>query len=263
MLKKIKQTNKFLVSGGLLFLFIAFLFVDVATAAKYEEKITPKERAVFAFFRAAGTAPDYDFWIKSNSIFKGMPEKHQSSYVLDETLRLGRGYSAYNEDEDLLVLTINVIAKYISTIDGEQPRIVFEFFQAEEAYVPTFSYPYGVDVVTLIISRLAAFAGVSLNEDQNNSLLSKIPYKDDYFDAKIVVHVRISSADTKKSMIVDDVKQWFMIGEIAYLKCEVAGFMGKDRLLWDYVAPWYKEMFEQKNMPEEAKYPHPYDLFKD
>lgn len=263
MLEKIKKINKFILYAGFSCICLVPLFSGIALADQYEEKTTPKERAVFAFFRAAGSAPDYDFWIKTKGRYEALPEKSRDAYVLNEILRLGRGYSAYDADEDLLELTINVIVKYISAVDDEQPRITFEFFQADEAYVPTFAYPYGEDVISLIIDRLASFANVPLNEAQNNTLLPKIPYEDDYFDAKLIVHVRVDRADTEKPIMVHGVEQWLMIGDVAYLKCEVVGFMGRDRVLWDFVAPWYEEIFEQKNTPEEEKYPHPYDLFKD
>ena len=262
MLEKTKKINSFLMSIGLLFVFLVSFSANMALSAEEEAGTTLKERAVFAFFRAAGTAPDYDFWIKSGGQYDAMPEKHRDAYVLDEMLRLGRGYSSYDADEDLLELTMNVIVKYVPGEEGEKPRIIFEFFQVEEAYIPTFSYPYGEDVVSLIIDRLAAFSNVELNETQNEALLPKIPYEEEYFDAKLVAHVRIKSADTKKPVIADGAKQWLMIGDAAYLKCEVAS-MGRNRMLWDYVAPWYEETLKRKNMPEEEKYPHPYDLFKD
>lgn len=262
MLEKTKKINNFLL--GIVFLLFCFtpLFLNTAIAVEYKERITPKERAVFSFFRKAGRAPDYDFWIKSSGMFSGVSDKNRASYILDETLRLGRGYSSYDEDEDLLELTIYVIAKYISATEDAKPRITFEFFQTEEAYVPTFSYPYGEDAITLIIDRLAVFANIPLDEDHSEAILSKVPYKDEYFDAKLVIHVRVSSADINRPIIVDDVTQWMMVGEVAYLECEAVNG-ADDHLLWDYVAPWYVGILEKKNMPEEEKYPHPYDLFKD
>ncbi|PCI55436.1 MAG: hypothetical protein COB36_07380 [Alphaproteobacteria bacterium] len=262
MLEKIKKTNNFLQSIGFLFVFLVSFSANMALATEHEEKTTPKERAVFAFFRAAGTVPDYDFWIKSSGRYNALSENHKTAYILDEILRLGRGYSAYDADEDMLELKINVIVKYISGTEDKKPRITFEFFQVDEAYVPTFSYPYGDDVISLIIDRLAAFSNVPLDDAQKETLLPKVPYVDEYFDAKLIVHVRVSRAETEKPIITNGVKQWLMIGDVAHLKCEVE-YMGKNRLLWDFVAPWYEEAFEEKNRPEEEKYPHPYDLFKD
>ena len=262
MLEKIKKTTHFLQGIGVLLVFLVSFSAHIVLAAEQEKQTTPKERAVFAFFRAAGTAPDYDFWIKSSSRYNAMPENHKNAYMLDEMLRLGRGYSAYDPNENMLELKINVIVKYISGEEDEPPRITFDFFQVDEAYVPTFAYPYGEDVISLIIDRLAAFSNVRLDEAQNATLLPKIPYVDEYFDAKLIVHVRVSRAETKKPIITNGVRQWLMIGDVAHLKCEV-GYMGRDRLLWDFVAPWYEEALEEKNKPEESKYPHPYDLFKD
>lgn len=254
------------ISRFLLCMMFTLLLSPQSVFAKnyFETKITPEEQAVFSFFRAADVAPNYDFWIMSRPEYKALSSAKQETYLLKELLRLGRGYGLHDRDKDLLELRINVSAKYISAADGNEPRIAFRLLNASEAYIPTFNYPYGYDTISLVINRLAIFSNISLTEEQNETLLKKIPYKDEFFDATLNVHVRVSHADTENPIRKRNGTQWLMVGEIAYLKCEADSYYsGQKHMLWDYVAPWHEEGFRLKNMPEEEKYPHPFDLYKD
>ncbi len=249
-------------------LYISFSILAFASSAvakpPHELRVTPKEQAVFAFFRALNSSPDYDYWIKSKSTYKSLPSKSQERYLLNETLRLGGGFGSFDQDIDLLELKINVSAIYIPAKDGVKPRVLFEFFNNSKNYTPTFNYPYGDEVLSLIINRLELYSDMLLNEKQNAAVLKKIPYQDKFFDAALTIHVRVDKANYKKPIAKDPVVQWLMIGEIAYLKCDVISYeTGRKYMLWDYVAPWHKEVFRMKNMTEEEKYPHPFDLFKD
>ncbi len=241
-------------------------YTTTVMATNWDEvDVTEKEKAVFAYFRAANIPPDYDFWIQSQPTYRALPEENQERYLIDEMLRLGRGYSLYSNENDTLNIQTNIITKYITTEDDEQkPRLVFNFFDSEDQYVPTFDYPYGNNTVSLIINNFAYFSNLKLEEAQDNLIQERIPYKDDYFDAVLDIRIRVRYVDFNRSIRRKTGTQWIMVGEIAYIKCTVDSFFGqKDAVLWDYVAPWYDEEFKQSTMPEEEKYPHPYDLFKD
>ncbi len=258
------QNNK----AFLLYLIITLLVFIQAIPAHANiysnNKITQKEKAVFAFFKALGSSPDYDYWIKSNPSYRSLPDKSKERYLLSEKLRLGGGYGSFDRNIDLLELRINVSAKYIPAKNGEKARVLFEFFDSSDNYIPTFNYPYANDSLSLVVNSLASFSDMALNEKQNQAVLKKIPYEDEDFDATLTLHVRVSRANYRKPISEKPVKQWLMIGEIAYLKCDVNSYKeGNQYMLWDYVAPWYEEIFRIKNMPEEEKYPHPFDLFKD
>lgn len=243
---------------------MVFIYAYPVMASINKNQVTKKEQAVFAFFRALGSAPDYDYWIKSKPTYKSLPTKNQENYLLNETLRLGGGYGSFDQDIDLLELKINVSAIYSPAVDGKKPRILFEFFKSSRNYTPTFNYPYGDEILSLVINKLALYSDMELNEKQNEAVLKKIPYEDKYFDATLIVHVRVDKANYKKPIKTKPVKQWLMVGEIAYLRCDVSSYeTGRKYMLWDYVAPWHEEVFRMKNMPEEGKYPHPFDLFKD
>ncbi|MGH1404255.1 MAG: hypothetical protein ACRBDL_08415 [Alphaproteobacteria bacterium] len=231
-----------------------------------EVDVTEKEKAVFAYFRAANIPPDYDFWIQSQGTYNALPEAKQERYLIDEMLRLGRGYSLYDNERDILNIQASIISKYIpGNEDSPSPRLIFDFFNADEQYIPTFDYPYGTDSISLIVNNLAHFSNLKLKEAQDTVIKERIPYQNDYFDAVIDLRIRVRYVDFARSIRKRNGNtQWVMVGEIAYIKCTVNSFFGqKDADLWDYVAPWYEDELRLATMPDEEKYPHPYDLFKD
>ncbi len=249
-------------------LVILLLFIQsnsvIAQNGYYETTVTPEEQAIFAFFRAAEEAPDYDLWIKSKSKYKNLPESKKEGFLIKEIMRLGQGYGAFDIDTDLIEIKINTVSKYIPAKDGKPARITFRFLNLGNNEIPTFNYKFGDGYISMIINKFAFFSNLKLSPEKDKVIRDKIPYEDDEFDTELEVHLKISSADYKNFKIVRDKRQWFMIGEIAYIKCSVDSYYTQQNyILWDYVAPWYEQAFRIKNMPEEEKYPHPYDLFKD
>ncbi len=230
----------------------------------YSTKVTPKEQAIFAFFRASGDPPDYDAWIKSKSTYKDLPESKKEVYMIKEIMRLGQGYGVFDVDTDLIEIKVNTLSKYVPEKDGEPAHITFRFLNLAGTETPTFNYKFGDGYISMIINKLDFFANLKLSPEKDKALRDKIPYENDEFDTELEIHLKISSADYKDFKMVKNKKQWLMAGEIAYIKCNVDSYYNQQNyILWDYVAPWYEQAFRIKNMPEEEKYPHPYDLFKD
>ena len=255
--------------SALLVFVLSLAFITFATPVKAEEyfdtKITPEEQAIFAFFRAANAPPEYEYWITSSATYRVLDDKRKEDYLIKEMLRLGRGYGLYDPDTDVLELKTPVIVKYYpAKKEGEKPHLKFRFFNLEKENIPTFDFPFGPNTVSLIVENLNVFSDLVLSEEQDQAVRSKIPYENDEFDANLIVHTQVYKADYKNPVEKDSKwLRWVMIGKIAYIKCEVDSFYTQQKLtLWDYVSPWYEEQFRVKNMPEEEKYPHPYDLFK-
>ncbi len=231
-----------------------------------EDVVTSEERAIYAFFYAAGVFPDYEYWIKESDAYKSLPKdrKVRENYFIKESLRLGRGYSAYDWHSDVLKLTTNVVVKYHSPKDGHDPKITYRFFNLRNDGVPTFNFAFGSGTVSLVVSSLKAFSSLNLSEDEDKVVSQKVPYDDDEFDATLEFYVKPGKADYKNPIRQGRKYHWVMSGDVAYIRCVYrSNYSGQDVVLWEYIAPWYEEAYRLKNMPEDEKYPHPYDLFKD
>lgn len=257
------------------FIFILVICIITQITAIYAQynqtptqEITPEERAVFAFFRAADEAPDFDAWIKSKPEYKALPKNRKHDYFVNEMMRLGGGYGDFDAEKDVLKLHLNIVSRYMpekEKEDGEteKPKIGFRILNSTESYTPTFDFPFREDKISMIINNFATFSMLSLDEKQSTALKEKIPYEKDEFDSDLEIWVRVTRAEFKNPIKHKDHKQWIMVGEIAQIKNIYNSSYGAEPiLLWDYVAPWYEETLRIQNMPEEEKYPHPFDLFK-
>ncbi len=244
--------------------FAASAHVHAGEEGYFSTKITPEEQAVFAFFRAAEEAPDYEYWVTSKLEYQALPKQKKDDYLVKEIMRLGHGYGMYDLDTDLLEIKVNVVSSYVAAKDDEPAYIQYRFMNIDDGATPTFNYRFGMGFISMIIDRLDFFSKVELTPEKDAILREKIPYEDDEFDTELEIHVRVSNANYKDFKEVDGIKQWIMMSEIAYIKCEVDSYYTRQTyILWDYVAPWHEDAFRIQNMPEEEKYPHPYDLFKD
>ncbi|MBI1300554.1 MAG: hypothetical protein GC137_02750 [Alphaproteobacteria bacterium] len=231
------------------------------TSHAYEDvDISAEEKAVFSYFRAIGKAPDYNFWITTGYLLDNVSYDKQEEYVLNETLRLGNGFSQHNQNEHLMAVRFDVIARYISAKEGSQPRMTFRVFNAEESYIPTFNFEYGKDVISLVVENLALFSDIPLADAQNEAVTKKLPVQDEDFKATIELKVRASNKTTDKPLERGTNTTWLMVGDIAHLKCVFTNNQSQEVTLWDYVAPWYQEHHRLSQLSEEQKSPHPYDL---
>ena len=91
-----------------------------------------------------------------------------------------------------------------------------------------------------------------------------MPYQDEEYTARLFIEVKLIKADIERPIIHQNIYQWMMLGEVVYMRCQIIDptNMGQTKL-WEYISPWYEKEMRSKNVSEEEKYPHPYDLFKD
>ncbi len=251
-------------------IFFIFIFISAVplvnkTWAAYDNThISIREKGVFAFFKLAGTPPDFEHMIKDTQKYKSLPDADKEEYFINESIRLGTGYGRFDLEKDLLHIETIVSIRYTNPTEDKPAHFSFQFPNHNKDYIPTFSYPYAKkEWISLIINKLALFSDFPLKE-KDYELISKHLTSPDYsYDAMLTIDVKPAKADYSSPIKIGNIKQWIMIGEIAYMKCEVESEKtGTMQQLWYYVAPWYKEEYERMMMPEDMKYPHPYDLKK-
>ena len=229
-------------------------------------KITQKEKAVLGFFRLAGMAPDYESWIKAGPKYKSFPDKskEKTDFLIEETLRLGQGYSNFNPAKTLLEFNTLVITTYTPPTGNKPALFHFKFPSQTEDYIPVFEYPYGDNSIALVLNKFADFSTIKLTDDQYEKDLKTMPYQDEEYTARLFIEVKLIKSDLERPIVHQNIYQWMMLGEVVYMRCQIIDptNMGQTKL-WEYISPWYEKEMRSKNMSEEEKYPHPYDLFKD
>ncbi len=236
-----------------------------------EYKITEKDKAIFAFYNVRRKKPDYDFWLKTSSKYKNMPEKNKERFLVDEMLRLGQGFSYFDNNEETINIDAPIVVRYAPPKEGteeekaEQSKLSFQFAGANSSDIPSFEFPLGRDTVAIIANKLNFFSDLKLSEKQDTFIRSKIAEDKDTFIAKLELSLRptqINNSRTERKK--EGGTLWIMMSEIAYIKCVIKSKdSGQDEILWDYVAPWHKQQFDAINAKKtEAQAPHPYDIYK-
>lgn len=232
-----------------------------------EQKVTGEEKAVFAYFKLGKKSPDYEKWIQSSSGYKNTSEGKKIQYLLQESLRLDAGFGNYNLSEDPLIISLDVMVKITSPDKDNKSFLYTEFsgIDMSNDQIPSFNFPYADESVVLVVFEITRLGEMPLTPKQVENMTKQTDEKDSYFPAKLDLHIIPSEADHQTPVISDTGKiMWLMSGKIAYMRCSFDDMLHNvlDRQLWDYVAPWYKEIYDEKNKPKEIQYPDPFENLK-
>lgn len=228
-------------------------------------KLSENEKGVVGFFRIAGVAPDYEAWITATAAYNAIEdEKAREKFLVSESIRLGQGYSQFDPSQSFLKFSTDVIARYTEPADGKPGEFSFTFPEQEDNYTPVFPYPYGKNFIVLVINKFHEFSKLPLGQAEMEKVRRLMPYADEEYMAKLNLEVKLIRADYENPVVRNNIAQYMMLGDVAFISCEIVDPTSMRRTkAWEYVAPWYEEDFRLKNTPEEERYPHPYDLFKE
>lgn len=256
----------------LLIISLCVFFAPTIYAQTEEEdpslKTSGEEQAIFAYFKLLNKSPDYERWISFNPVYKGLSGKKQEKFFIQENLRLGRGFGMYDIEHDPLVISIDVDAKILPPTDDAPAKFNMEFLgvNMDEKQLPSFGFAYGPEEqIILVVFELAKLSEITLNANQFASISEKTDEFNSFFPAKLTLHIRPHEADDKNPVkSPEDKLLWLMSGKIAYMRCSYDDLRHReyDKQLWDYVAPWYKDIYDEKNISEEEKYPDPFAHLK-
>lgn len=254
----------------LLIILLCLFFAPIAHAQEDDPslKTTGEEQAIFAYFKLLNKSPDYERWISFNPTYKALSGKKQEKFLIQENLRLGRGFGLYDIEHDPLIITIDVNAQILPPTEDAPAKFNMEFLgvNIDDNQLPSFAFPYGSEEqIVLVVFELAKLSGITLNAKQFASISEKTDEFNSFFPAKLTLHIRPHEADGETPVQShDDQLLWLMSGKIAYMRCSFDDLRSReyDKQLWDYVAPWYKDIYDEKNIPEEEKYPDPFAHLK-
>lgn len=230
----------------------------------FDTKITDDEKAVFAFLRKGDVIPDYEALVKSGHIYRNTPLKYRDEILLQEELRLGRGYSEFNPDQHFLNVELPVYVKFLTKDSGEH-IVVFSLYDGGGPdKAPIFDYPYTHDQkILLLVDDIMTFAKLPVPDEQYGAIKDKARASEgEWFRSLLVMRVRVYKADSKMPQRVENEMGWVMYGKIAHIRCMLPPSYSGEVVLWDWVAPWHEATYKEETMPEDKKYPHPFDLFK-
>jgi hypothetical protein len=254
-------------------LLIALFSYAPIVCAEYEgvqepPAVTGEEKAIFAYFKLGKKSPDYEKWIKSSPGYKSSPSGKQIQYLIKESLRLDSGFGEYSLDNDPITIFLDIMAKVTSPDEHGKSYFISELSGVDfsNGQIPSFNFHYADDDVVLVVFDITKLGLMPLTPEQYKVITEKNNEIDSFYPAKLTLHIRPSEADHETPVFSDTGKtMWLMSGKIAYMRCSYDDLLHgeTDKQIWDYVAPWYKEIYDEKTKVKVVEYPDPFEILKE
>lgn len=226
-------------------LFCACL-VSVSALAEVRVDIADEEKPVFAFFKLARYAPDFEYWAQS---MRPGPEvqtpDQKAEFIETEVKRLQWGFGTYDEASEFLPLRVPVDLSLVER-NGKH-LIYYRLVGFGESDFPFFPFPYGEQAIGLLLKDLGRFNGVELSQVDYDRVGHH--FKDGVLRASLRMRVRPLKAEVNAPSVVDNINFWMLSGDVGYFSYELKQPEGGYERLMSYSAPWFmsdseRELFE-------------------
>lgn len=223
-----------------------FLMAISLSLPAYAQKknITGMEKGVLAFYKLSGMNPHFDKWVKTNltELYGNNPVP--TEIFEQEKLRLQYGLGTYDPEREILKINTTVLSQHISSNAKTYLASRFPGKAAQKA--PYFPYKAGHTWVAVIINNLEDYLVLELDKEDKQKISMLMPQHDQSTKLNMELHFRPVSAQSEPIQ-VDGLKQYPMLGEIAYLAFKKPALAGQkeDSVIWEYFAPWYRSADEQ------------------
>lgn len=231
----LKHKTIFLLAGLLL-----CLVFNAAPAHAQKKHLSSQEKGLIAFYKLSNLTPDFGLWIDRNAFFKSLPQPEQEAHIAEEKLRLQWGLGTYDPNKDLLSIETKVLGTYIEQNGKAYIAARFEINRP----IDDIQFPYNVnDIwVSAILKDLEHYMTMEISEDKR--ALVKQQFGADGAEIPLTLNARYKAVSAlEKPVVLDNVEQYIMMGEIAYwgISIDDKNNGGKNLKLWEYYAPWYMD----------------------
>ena len=223
-----------------LVLLAGFFPVRPAHALIETGKYSSGELVGFAFYKLAGTRPDFAKWITESEGYAQTSYNERSLYLQTHIYRLEEGFFAYHPDEDLITVTAIVPIRFPTLTQEEKLGRYANVKPIRIDNSDHYPFKIGDQQIAVIPQQFEKFSEILVkNHDYDNIL--KVMGGRTNIDKTLSATVRISfrpvKADTVTPMDIEGRPMWLMTADIG-------SFELWDQLdhnfLWSYSASWYK-----------------------
>jgi hypothetical protein len=209
---------------------------DVSHAQR--KTFTGQESGVLTFYKLSGLTPDFKSWIEATEKFSYVEPREQRQYMDEELLRLQWIIGTINPPHHYLNIQTEVEARILK--EGHQSAIAINFpgrISTAGVY-----FPYNVhDIwVAVILQNIEEFMLMPISPADYNRIRGYLPANEPVHKLSLnIVYRGVNAQDTPIKL--DNLEQYIMLGEIAHWSLELPAFhQSKDKMLWEYIAPWYR-----------------------
>lgn len=220
-------------------LFLTFVLLSLAVAtdarAQMREKPSSEEDVAIAFFKTAGTNPDFDLWAKGTQEYKTTAPARASEYLFREKQRLMRLWQKYDNQEPIIDVKAPVLLEVKTTTDekGDESYWMYISFGKEEAaYFPYKFQEYQIAVIPQMIETLMI---QPLQKEQYQMILREFENKA-IGNGMMYMQLKPVKAYIHQPYKIDNKDQWALLADIATMSIKS---MKSGTPYWTYSADWY------------------------
>ncbi len=237
-----------------LFILTGQLLISPALAQIKSQTSTGEDIAI-AFFKTAGTNPDFDLWAAGGAKYKNAPPASGGKTLGEEKQRLMRLWQDYDTDHDTLDVKSPVLVELKKTMDSkgdEQYWMYMEFAQGKATYFPYVYQEYKFAVIPQMIEKMSI---QQLTRQQYELVQKSLGNKGGTGD--LFLQLKPVKAYIQQPYNIDNVEQWMFLCDIASLTLRTPK---EGTLLWNYGADWYvapetEELMDLYKKPMESILP--------
>ena len=228
----------FKLSFALLIFFTAsFLAAPPIQASQNALAPSSAEDVAIAFYKTAGTRPDFKQWAKKTDEFKTKSVTETQNYIEKENQRLLKKWIQFDNTDS--IININFSAKaVIKALPLENPESspIYNFHiiipDAQKTYFP---YVFQEIPIAVIAQDFEQLLNHKIEETQSLFILENMSINREE-PVNINISIKPQKSYTDKPERINGIDQWILMGQITSMR--VVATKSSETLLY-YGAPWY------------------------
>jgi hypothetical protein len=186
------------------------------------------------FYKLIGSVPVFEDWIKAAPHYQGMTPRDQAEYLVSETARLQQAFAALNIEKTAIVIRTALKVEIISRppkMPGDPVSHVLrlDLPPNNEVYFP---YKVGDQMIAVIPNGVDLYREIPLTPAEAIAIKNRL---DITGLVTLVLEIPPKMADGSAPVLLNNVPQWLLIGEIGFLGI----YNSSTDVLWSYQAPYY------------------------
>ncbi len=213
------------------------LFVVASLPAFAQMGVEPStgEDVAIAFFKTAGTNPDFDKWAREGKAFKTVAPAKANDFLFDEKQRLMKLWRKYDNDDPIIDISANVYIDLKSTLneDGEQLYWMYITFGNDSAIYFPFEYlEYKIAVIPQMIETLTI---QQIQKEQFSLMYEEFKGKLSG-EGNLSLQLKPIKAYIHQPYKIDGMDQWALLTDVATMSIKSHHTSAP---FWTYSAQWY------------------------
>ncbi len=193
------------------------------------EKPSTSHEIALLYYKMNGVRPNFEEWIMKDNRYLGAQTNQRAALMMTEKTRLSRNYEELDIKNTVLKMRVQVLASVTRSKLGKTVlKITFPGRGA--VYFP---YTVGGQNIAVIPNGIDIYREIPISADQATYLQAKL---DPSGRTTMVVEIVPVTADNKQQMVLDDIPQWLLLGEIGY----IALYNNLMENIWSFQAPGYQ-----------------------